>query len=71
MHKWETSCAAASIATMLTYGFHDPVSEGYAAARMLARTDPAKVKGRGGFSLLDLKLFHAPIVPIDHFGWRA
>lgn len=57
MQRWETSCAAASIATVLTYGFRDPVTESFAAAKMLEKTDPAKVKKRGGFSLLDLKNF--------------
>ncbi len=90
MQQWDSSCAAATLATVFTYGFHDPVSERHAAASMLAKTDPAKVKAQGGFSFLDmklfvqsrgyqgsayqnlafddLKLFHAPIVPIDNFG---
>lgn len=90
MQEWETSCAAAAAATVLTYGFRDPVSERAAVADMLSRTDPAKVKARGGFSLLDLKMFvegrgyqgnaykylafddlrvfHAPIVPIHQHG---
>lgn len=50
MQKWETSCAAAAVATVLTYGFADPVSERTAAARMLEKTEPAKVRTRGGFS---------------------
>jgi predicted double-glycine peptidase len=41
----------------LTYGFGDPVSERHAAEQMLKNTDPAKVRKRGGFSLLDLKRF--------------
>jgi uncharacterized protein len=57
MQRWETSCAAAALATVLTYGFQDPVSERYAAAKMLEKTDPAKVRARGGFSLLDMKRF--------------
>jgi predicted double-glycine peptidase len=92
MQRWETSCAAASLATVLTYGFQDPVSERHVAATMLKDTDPAKVRARGGFSLLDmkrfvedrgysgdayqnlsledLKLFHAPIVPIKVHGFN-
>ncbi|EXF44544.1 peptidase C39, bacteriocin processing [Pseudomonas sp. BAY1663] len=92
MQQWETSCAAASLATVLTYGFQDPVSERYVAATMLKGTEPAKVRARGGFSLLDmkrfveqrgyagdayrnlaledLKLFHAPIVPIQIRGFN-
>ncbi len=91
MQQWETSCAAAALATALTYGFGDPVTERYAVVKMLEKTDPAKVKMQGGFSLLDmkhfvesrgyhgaaykylsfddLKVFHAPIVPIDHYGY--
>lgn len=57
MQKWENSCAAATIATVLTYAFYDPVSERYAATKMLEKTDPKKVKMLGGFSLLDLKKF--------------
>jgi hypothetical protein len=90
MQRWDTSCAAAALATVLTYGFDDPVTERHAAARMLGKTEPAKVKARGGFSLLDmrrfveergytgeayrhlsledLRLFHAPIVPIRVHG---
>lgn len=92
MQQWESSCAAAAVATVLTYGFNDPVSERYAAERMLEKTDPGKVKRRGGFSLLDLKtfvegrgylgnayqhlgfenlrVFHAPIVPINPHGYN-
>lgn len=92
MQEWETSCAAASIATVLTYGFGDPVSERFAAEKMLEKTDPAKVRALGGFSLLDLKhfvvergyqgsayrdlsfddlkIFHAPIVPINAKGFN-
>jgi uncharacterized protein len=55
--KWETSCAAAALATVLTFTHNDPVSEKLVAQRMLRRTDPLKVKLRGGFSLLDMKGF--------------
>ena len=57
VQKWETSCAAAALATVLTYSLHDPVSEKLVAQRMLRSTDPIKVKVRGGFSLLDMKRF--------------
>lgn len=57
MQRWETSCAAASLATVLTYAFQDPVSERQVAAKMLNKTEPAKVRARGGFSLLDMKRF--------------
>lgn len=57
MQRWETSCAAASLATVLTYAFQDPVSERQVVAKMLNTTEPAKVRARGGFSLLDMKRF--------------
>lgn len=57
MQKWDNSCAAASIATVLTYGFNDPVTERFAAEKMLGQTEPKKVRAQGGFSLLDLKNF--------------
>jgi predicted double-glycine peptidase len=55
--KWDISCGAAALATILTYQLHDPVSERAVAEGMLKRTDPLRVKYRGGFSLLDLKRF--------------
>jgi predicted double-glycine peptidase len=57
VQKWETSCAAAALATVLTFSLNDPVSEKFVAQRMLHTTDPIKVKVRGGFSLLDMKRF--------------
>ena len=57
MQEWENSCAAASLATVLTYGFHDPVSEQQIALDMLSNTSPDKVRTRGGFSMLDMKNF--------------
>ena len=57
VQKWETSCAAAALATVLTFTQNDPVSEKLVAQRMLRRTDPLKLKLRGGFSLLDMKRF--------------
>jgi uncharacterized protein len=57
VQKWETSCAAAALATVLTYSQHDPVSEKAVAMGMLRTTDPIKVKVRRGFSLLDMKHF--------------
>ena len=90
MQHFEISCAAATLATVLTYGFHDAGAERPIAEGMLRYTSAAKVKSQGGFSMLDmkhvladrgyhaaaygklsliqLKLFHAPIVPIDSFG---
>ena len=57
VQKWETSCAAAALATVLTFSLSDPISEKLVAQGMLRSTDPIKVKVRGGFSLLDMKRF--------------
>jgi len=57
VQEWETSCAAAALATVLTFSLNDPVSEKLVAQRMLHSIDPIKVKVRGGFSLLDMKRF--------------
>ena len=57
VQKWETSCAAAALATVLTFSHNDPVSEKQIAQGMPRSTDPIKVKVRGGFSLLDMKRF--------------
>jgi uncharacterized protein len=57
VQEWETSCAAAALATVLTFSLNHPVSEKFVAQQMLHRTDPIKVKVRGGFSLLDMKFF--------------
>jgi uncharacterized protein len=57
IQSWETSCAAAALATVLTFTHNDPVPEKIVAQRMLRSTDPLKVKVRGGFSLLDMKRF--------------
>jgi len=57
IQQWDASCGAAALATILTYQHGDPVSERKIAEGMLQRTDPLRVKVRGGFSLLDLKRF--------------
>jgi uncharacterized protein len=57
IQKWDTSCGAAALATVLTYSLQDPVSEREVASGMLRMTEPIKVKHRGGFSLLDMKHF--------------
>ena len=54
VQKWETSCAAAALATVLTFSHNDPVTEKAATMGMLRTTDPIKVKVRGGFSMLDM-----------------
>lgn len=57
VQKWDVSCGAAALATLLTYQLGHVVSEEAVARGMLRRTDPLRVKYRGGFSLLDLKRF--------------
>jgi uncharacterized protein len=57
IQKWDTSCGAAALATVLTYSLRDPVTEREVATGMLRMTEPIKVKHRGGFSLLDMKHF--------------
>jgi uncharacterized protein len=57
VQQWDVSCGAAALATLLTYHHGDPVSEKAVAQAMLGKTDPLRVKHRGGFSLLDLKRY--------------
>lgn len=57
IQQWDTSCGAAALATVFTYAFRDPVSEKSVAQAMLRRSDPLRVKVRGGFSLLDMKRY--------------
>lgn len=57
IQRWDLSCGAAALATILTYQHGDNVPEKIIAESMLRRTDPLKVKVKGGFSLLDLKRF--------------
>jgi predicted double-glycine peptidase len=55
--RWDLSCGAAALSTLLTYDFKDNTPESAIVVWILHRTDPAKVRARGGFSLLDLKHF--------------
>ena len=57
VQRFDVSCGAAALATLLTYQHRHPVSEEMVARGMLRQTDPLRVKHRGGFSLLDLKRF--------------
>jgi uncharacterized protein len=57
VQNWDLSCGAAALATVLAYQHGDAVTEKQVAEAMLRRTDPLRVKVRGGFSLLDLKRF--------------
>ena len=57
VQQWDTSCAAAAMATVFTYTFDDAVTEREVATGLLSYTDPLKVRYRGGFSLLDMKRY--------------
>ena len=57
VQRWDVSCGAAALATVLSHQLGRPVSERAVAQAMLGRTDPLRVKVRGGFSLLDLKRY--------------
>lgn len=65
MQKWDISCGAAALATVLTYHFDDPVTEQEVAQGLLRQTEPMKVRHRGGFSLLDMKRY------VEERGYRA
>ena len=65
IQKWDTSCGAAAMATVLTYHFNDPASEREVARGLLRQTEPLKVRHRGGFSLLDMKRY------AEERGYRA
>jgi predicted double-glycine peptidase len=61
LQQWDLSCAAAALATILTYQHGDPTSEREVAVTMMARPEylanPDLVRARQGFSLLDMKRF--------------
>lgn len=53
--RWDYSCGSAALSTVLTYYLDDPTPESAVVVSILRRTDPVRVRSRGGFSLLDLK----------------
>jgi uncharacterized protein len=55
--RWDISCGAAALSTVLTYDYNDPTPETSIVVWILHRVDAARVRERGGFSLLDLKHF--------------
>jgi predicted double-glycine peptidase len=55
--RWDMSCGAAALSTLLTYDFKDKTSETAIVVWILHRVDAVRVRTRGGFSLLDLKHF--------------
>src|SRR5688572_30343595 len=57
VQQWDVSCGAAALATLLAYHHGERVAEKAVAQAMLGKTDPLRVKVRGGFSLLDLKRY--------------
>jgi predicted double-glycine peptidase len=61
IQKWDLSCGAAALATILKYQYGDPVSEKDIAKALISRKEyienPELVKNRQGFSLLDLKRY--------------
>jgi uncharacterized protein len=65
IQKWDLSCGAAALATLLTFDLGNPVSERAVAEAMLQRTNPLRVRVRGGFSLLDLQKY------AEHQGYEA
>ena len=67
--KWDLSCGAAALATLLRYEFDDQVSEQQVATALIKRDiyleDPERVKRQLGFSMLDLKRY------VDNRGYRG
>jgi predicted double-glycine peptidase len=61
IQRWDNSCAAAALATVLTYDMGFPVTEERVARGMMQKTDPLRVRYRGGFSLLDMKRYAAQV----------
>ncbi len=55
--RWDMSCGAAALSTLLTYDFKDNTPEAAIVVWLLHRLDANHVRARGGFSLLDLKHF--------------
>ena len=61
VQKWDLSCGAAALATILNYQHGDPVSEREIATSLIGREEylanPMLIRARHGFSLLDLKRY--------------
>ncbi len=55
--RWDVSCGAAALSTLLTYEFDDKTPETAIVVWILHRVNAATVRARGGFSLLELKRF--------------
>ena len=52
--RYDYSCGSAALATLLSSGYEDAVSEGAVFSKMYEKGDKAKIR-RDGFSLLDMK----------------
>ena len=59
--RWDNSCGAAALATVLRYYKGVSTDEEAVARGMLRQTDPLRVRVRGGFSLLDMQRYLAGI----------
>jgi predicted double-glycine peptidase len=61
IQKWDLSCGAAALGTLLRYQFGEPVSEEEIARALMGRAEyvghPELVQLREGFSFLDLKRY--------------
>ena len=61
IQKWDLSCGAAALATILAYEYGDPIPEKDIAKALMSRKEyienPEFLKIRQGFSLLDLKRY--------------
>jgi uncharacterized protein len=55
--RWDLSCGAAALSTVLTHDLRDPVSEREIVTALLTGADADAIRERGGFSLLDLKRY--------------
>ncbi|WP_161783192.1 C39 family peptidase [Massilia sp. BSC265] len=61
VQRWDNSCGAAALATVLRYYKGVPTDEEAVARGMLRQTDALRVRVRGGFSLLDMQRYLARI----------
>lgn len=61
LQKWDLSCGAAALATLLRYQFRERVTEQDVARALMRRSEyiehPEQVRIQEGFSLLDLKRY--------------
>ncbi len=60
IQRWDLSCGAAALATLMDYQHGEAFTEKAVAESMLRRSDPLTVRIKGGFSLLDMKRFAQP-----------